>query len=176
MEDVPNQAEPPRHANTSVVLLAPELFATPPDRAAMRASLIQPHTRVRLLVRFAASADLALAEALAQAGVAVEVLLPAGMTVPPTALPLARMPPGSSETDTNDLALALSDVLLAGGSAGFAAGPPGPQTQQDVPHTRGKAAGTDRRSAQRHPPPRPGTSRLASPVAVVLGAAGAVLP
>jgi len=112
MADVPNQAESPRHANTIVVLLAPELFATPPDRAGLQASLTRPHTRVRLLVRLAAPTDLVLAEALAQAGVAVQVLLPAGITLPPTTLPLARMPPGGSETDTNELALALTDVLL----------------------------------------------------------------
>jgi hypothetical protein len=114
MADVPNQAVPLRHPNTSVVLLAPELFATPPEQAPLQASLIQPHTRVRLLMRLATLTDLALAEALAQAGVAVELLVPAGMDLRSTALPLARMPPGSSESDTDELALALSDALLVG--------------------------------------------------------------
>jgi hypothetical protein len=114
MAVAPNQPELPGRANTSVVLLIPELFATTPDHAALQVALSQQHTRFRLLVRLATRDDLDLAEALAQAGVAVEVLVPDGIAVRSTDLPLARMPPGSSETDTNELALALSDLLLIG--------------------------------------------------------------
>nr|WP_294504182.1 hypothetical protein [uncultured Rhodopila sp.] len=112
MTESPNKTKPPRHPNTTVVLLAPELFLTPPDTAALIASLTQPHARVRLLVRLASEADMTLAEAVARAGVAVQVLVPADITPPPTALPLVRMPPDSGKEETNDLALALSDCLL----------------------------------------------------------------
>jgi hypothetical protein len=113
MTNAPNHAAPPQHPHTSVVLLAPELFPTPPDQPALHTTFTHPHRPTRLLVRLAAPTDLALAEALAHAGVAVELLVPAGMVLPPTPLPLARMPPGSTESDTDELALALSDALLA---------------------------------------------------------------
>ena len=113
MTDAPNHDGLPPSAHTGVLLLAPELFATPPDPAALQASLTRAYPHVRLLLRPAAATDLALAETLARAGVAVEVLLPDGMAAPPTALTVARMPPGSLATDTDELALALSDGLLA---------------------------------------------------------------
>jgi hypothetical protein len=112
MTAAPHQADRSPHPSTSVVLLAPELFATPPDLAALRTMLTQRHPRARLLVRLAAPTDLAAAEALARVGAQVELLVPAGMVLPPTGLRCARMPPGSSESDTDELALALSDVLL----------------------------------------------------------------
>ncbi len=112
MTDTPSQPELPRQPNTTVVLLAPELFEIPPDPAALIASLTRPHSRVRLLVRLAAAAGMSLPEALAKAGVAVQVLVPEGIAPPPTALPLICMPPGSGTDETNDLALALSDCLL----------------------------------------------------------------
>jgi hypothetical protein len=112
MTDALNRSELSRHPGTSVVLLAPELFASSPDTAGLIDSLTQPHTRVRLLVRLAPDGDLTLPEALARAGVAIQVLVPAGITPSPSALPLVRMPAGSGNDETNDLALALSDCLL----------------------------------------------------------------
>nr|WP_294524520.1 hypothetical protein [uncultured Rhodopila sp.] len=113
MTNPPNRAELPRHPDTTVVLLAPELFGTtPPDTAALIASLTRPHLRVRLLVRLSNPGDLTLAEAVAKARIEVQVLLPAGMDVPATALPLAQMPSGSTEAQTNDLTLALADRLF----------------------------------------------------------------
>ena len=116
MTDSPHQTDPQVPAHTGVLLLAPEIFATPPDPVTLHASLIRAYPRVRLLVRPATPADMALAETLARAGVAVEVLLPGGIDAPPTNLTVARMPPGSSTTDTDELALALSDGLLLEGS------------------------------------------------------------
>ncbi len=112
MAELPPPAAPPRHPNTSVVLLAPELFVPPPDRTALQTSLAHPHGHLRLLIRLAAATDLPLAQHLAQAGIAIELLVPAGITLPPTDLPLAHMPPGSTDSDTDELALALADVLL----------------------------------------------------------------
>ena len=97
-----------------MILLASGLLGSPLDPVALTVSLIQPHVRVRLLVRLAGPDDLVLAEALARESVAVELLVPAGMELPATTLPAARMPPGSTATDTDELALALSDVVLIG--------------------------------------------------------------
>jgi hypothetical protein len=113
MPDASNQNDPPLPAHTGVLLLAPELFAAPPDPAVLRASLTRAYPRVRLLMRAVAASDLALAETLSRAGVEVEVLLPDGISAPPTNLTVARMPPGSKPTDTDELALALCDGLLA---------------------------------------------------------------
>jgi hypothetical protein len=113
MTDSSTQAGPCPQIVTNVVLLAPELFTTPPNPAALQGSLTGTDTPVRLLIRLATPTDMALAESLANAGVAVQVLVPAGLAAPSTTLPVARMPPGSSEAETNELALALSDILLA---------------------------------------------------------------
>ena len=120
MPGAPNAVAVSRQPDTTVVLLAPELFATPPEHSVLHAMLTQLHPRARLLMRVAAPTDLATAEALAQAGVDVELLVPAGMTLPPTQLHTAQMPPGSADrnnSDMDELALALADALLVGSAS-----------------------------------------------------------
>jgi hypothetical protein len=121
MSDMPPAQGPAHGPNTKVVLLAPELFPNPLNHGALLATLKQRETNVRLLVRLAnppaeaqagVPADLSAIQALADAGIKVEILASANVAVPPTPLHVVQMPAGTSDEDTNALALALSDSVL----------------------------------------------------------------
>ena len=174
MTAAPNQADLALPAHTGVLLLAPELFAVPPDPALLQASLTRANPHVRLLLRPAAATDLTLAETLARAGVAVEVLLPDGLDVPPTTLTSARMPPGSTTTDTDELALALSDALLAGDSPkDLPACPSCQEAQQTARPAREKLtplAGSHHTVTRRLDPRRPGWHRALRRICGLYGA------
>ena len=112
----------------------------------------QRRTRIVASVGPASRAP-AMVLALAQAGVAVELLVPAGMDLRSTALPLARMPPGSSESDTDELALALR-ARFGETCATRAYGDTGPISERAAARQAGRRADRQRPKPNARPPDR----------------------
>ena len=66
-----------------------------------------------MLIRVERDADMALARAVAEAGLPLQLLIAPGVAAPDAPLHFACMPETSQQKDANEMALALSDVLLA---------------------------------------------------------------
>jgi hypothetical protein len=98
-------------AGTIVILVAPEAFGGPEDVNHLKQSLADFPGRFRLLVRILCEADLFIVRALEE--FQLEILIGGEIDAASVPEPYTFMPPGSTETDANELALAMSDVLVA---------------------------------------------------------------
>jgi hypothetical protein len=120
-ETVPNAAASASGAknNEIVVLVAPEFLVGDADTELVRTTLKSAVGDVRLLARVRCKSGLGRASEMTAAGLAMDVLLAADLLpdddLPPNlAASVVGMPPGTSVAELNDLALALSDMLLTG--------------------------------------------------------------
>ena len=101
----------PRQTNILVVLLAPEILGDS-GLEALRDTVSPGSQKIRLLLRLAKPADQTLVARLATFHLPVQILLANGISLPEGIVDVAQMPPGTDETDLNNLALALSDVVV----------------------------------------------------------------
>jgi hypothetical protein len=104
-------------ADTTVVLVAPELLGTIPDPEQVWTTVRSTRGAARVLVRVLFPADFELAASLSWAGLAVEVLVNPGIEPPgdlalDPAVNVVRMPPGSRPQEVDEFALVLSDVVM----------------------------------------------------------------
>jgi hypothetical protein len=106
-----------RQFNTLVILVAPELIGVDPDVEQLCTTIRSACYDIRVLVRVADPRDLTLAATLGKQGFDVELLLGCDITdgeidASPIGTPFVRMPPHSSAFELDQLALALSDVVI----------------------------------------------------------------
>ena len=101
----------PRQTNILVVLLAPEILGDS-GLEALRDTVSPGSQKIRLLLRLAKPADQTLVARLATFHLPVQILLANGISLPEGIVDVAQMPPGTDETNLNNLALALSDVVV----------------------------------------------------------------
>ncbi len=110
-------------ASTLVILLAPEVFGDNPDTECLRIATIREGRAIRVLVRIkhdekdGEDAQFAFAKSLADPARKLEILVGALARLPDDwQLPFVRMPPGSSDKELDEVALALSDVVMVDAS------------------------------------------------------------
>lgn len=102
-----------------VLLLAPELLGPEPDLIGLRWTLAQSGGSLRVLARVIDGRGIAALQLTASMpGIRLEILAAAGLALPDMARAskVVHMPPGVGAAETDDLALALSDVVLVAGS------------------------------------------------------------
>jgi hypothetical protein len=107
----PTPTAPPR-AGTLVVLLASDILGGSRGLEALCITISSGLSNIRLLFRIAHVADFELIESLAAFDLPKQVLLAHGISAPDGIAEAVQMPPGSEEADLNELALALSDVVI----------------------------------------------------------------
>ena len=107
----PTPTAPPR-AGTLVVLLAPDILGGSRGLEALCITISSGLSNIRLLFRIAHAADLELIESLAAFDLPKQVLLAHGISASDSIAEAVQMPPGGEEADLNELALALSDVVV----------------------------------------------------------------
>jgi hypothetical protein len=96
---------------TTIILVAPEAVGAPVDMDRLKKSLAEFGGRFRLLVRILREADLFVVGALEE--FQPEILIGGKIDAASVQEPYTFMPPGSTEVDANEIALAMSDVLVA---------------------------------------------------------------
>jgi hypothetical protein len=101
----------PRQTDILVVLLAPEILGDS-GLEALRDTVSPGSQKIRLLLRLTKPADQTLVARLAAFHLPVQILLAYGISLPEGIVDVAQMPPGTNETDLNNLALALSDGVV----------------------------------------------------------------
>ena len=101
----------PRQTDILVVLLAPEILGDS-GLEALRDTIRPGSQKIRLLLRLTKPTDQTLVARLVAFHLPVQILLAYGISLPEGIVDVAQMPPGTNETDLNNLALALSDVVV----------------------------------------------------------------
>jgi hypothetical protein len=100
-------------ASTLIVLMTSDTVGVSPDVALLRGTIAHAETKVRVLVLAMDDDGIRLAKSLVDGQVELELLVGSDVSIEPSAVTYARMPPGTKPENQVEFALALADVVLA---------------------------------------------------------------